>query len=446
MTILEKVKNIFKNITIEPLIALYIIPSLFAGLAAQNLFLEKACRVNQDYSDAVCDALMHRQTQNYTLELHTVHGLVAGMQGWKKALQALIPCFLMIFAGSWSDRHGKRKPLILIPICGELLSSIGLVLNVYFDNLPMEIAGLTEALTKGITGGGSVLIMGSFSYIADITSEDERTMRIAIANACFTIGMLIGKAGSGILLRSTGFYGVFLISSIIRVTALVYGIIFVRESPLKVNREVIKKNNFFADFFHLQCVVDTFKVSFKRGRRLQVAVLLLITIVITGPMYGELTVIYLFTRLKFLWNAVNFSIFATYQAATSMIGTLFAIGILSHYFKIHDCIVGIVGSISEIGASIIYTFAMTVRDFYFAPLADIFSSASAIAMRSITSKVVTNEERGQLNSLFGVVETLVPSIYAPVYAKIYQTTISTLPGAFFLVGGGLRLFAILIFM
>jgi PCFT/HCP family folate transporter-like MFS transporter 1/3 len=157
-------------------------------------------------------------------------------------------------------------------------------------------------------------------------------------------------------------------------------------------------------------------------------------------------VIYLFTRLKFLWNEVDFSIFATYQAVTSMIGTLLAVGVLSYYLKIHDCLVGIVGSISEISASFIYTFAKTVRNFYFAPLADIFSNASAISMRSMTSKVVENEERGQLNSLFGVVEALTPSLYAPVYAKIYKATIHTLPGAFFLVGGGLRIFAVVIFM
>lgn len=41
---------------------------------------------------------------------------------------------------------------MLIPIFGELVSSAGLALNVYFKDLPMEAAGITEALFEGITG------------------------------------------------------------------------------------------------------------------------------------------------------------------------------------------------------------------------------------------------------------------------------------------------------
>lgn len=39
---------------------------------------------------------------------------------------------------------------MLIPVLGELLSSAGLILNVYFKDLPMEYAGLTEALFEGL--------------------------------------------------------------------------------------------------------------------------------------------------------------------------------------------------------------------------------------------------------------------------------------------------------
>lgn len=43
-------------------------------------------------------------------------------------------------------------------------------------------------------------------------------------------------------------------------------------------------------------------------------------------------------------------------------------------------------------------------------------------------------------------EALAPSIYAPLYSQIYKATIDTFPGAFFLVGGGLKVFALLIFL
>lgn len=45
------------------------------------------------------------------------------------------------------------------------------------------------------------MLMGVFSYIADITTEEERTLRIGIVNLCFSLGVPIGMAFSGVLLK-----------------------------------------------------------------------------------------------------------------------------------------------------------------------------------------------------------------------------------------------------
>lgn len=63
----EKLQKVFNNITVEPILAAYIMPSVLSGLATQNLNLEKACRVNMNYGEVVCDALTRRDTANYTL-------------------------------------------------------------------------------------------------------------------------------------------------------------------------------------------------------------------------------------------------------------------------------------------------------------------------------------------------------------------------------------------
>jgi PCFT/HCP family folate transporter-like MFS transporter 1/3 len=86
-----------------------ILPSCLLGLATQNLNLEKACRVNLNYGDEICDLITKRQAQNYTAEEKAVQQLVAGMQGWKTILQSFLPCLLILFWGSWSDRHQRRK-------------------------------------------------------------------------------------------------------------------------------------------------------------------------------------------------------------------------------------------------------------------------------------------------------------------------------------------------
>jgi hypothetical protein len=101
MSFREKCTHTRKNVTIEPMLSFYIMPSVLASLATQNLNLEKACRVNLAYGDVVCDALSARNTANYTEEEKQVQQLVAGMQGWKTVLQSLMPCLLILF---WYER------------------------------------------------------------------------------------------------------------------------------------------------------------------------------------------------------------------------------------------------------------------------------------------------------------------------------------------------------
>ncbi|KAG5673159.1 hypothetical protein PVAND_003227 [Polypedilum vanderplanki] len=452
MNFREKCKHVRKNITIEPMLAFYIMPSVLAGLATQNLNLEKACRVNLAYGDTVCDALAARETANYTEEEKAVQQLVASMQGWKTVLQSLMPCLLILFWGSWSDRHGRRKPCMLIPVIGELAAALGLILNTYFKSWPMEVAGITEALFPGLAGGWFTMLMGVFSYIADITTEEERTLRIGIVNLCFSLGVPIGMAFSGILLKLIGFYGIFSISATFYILAIIYGVFFVQEPPIKISEKdklKAQERSLLADFFDKEHVVETFKVAFKKGenqRRLRVSMLLIVVMVVIGPMHGEMSVIYLFTRYKFNFSEVEFSIFSTYAMLTSLVGTLFSVGVFSHLLKIDDAIIGVLSSMSKIISSFVYTFASTTWQLYLGPIAEILNGTSFIAMRSIASKLVNSDELGKVNSLFGVGEALMPLVYAPMYTQVYRATIDFLPGAFFLLGGILTFPAVIIFL
>lgn len=59
----------------------------------------------------------------------------------------------------------------------------------------------------------------------------------------------------------------------------------------------------------------------------------------------------------------------------------------------HDSLVGIIGSVSKIAASLVYAFASTPWEFYFGPVLEFFHYASFICMRSIASKLVEQDER-----------------------------------------------------
>ncbi|XP_014291950.1 probable peptidoglycan muropeptide transporter SLC46, partial [Halyomorpha halys] len=126
--------------------------------------------------------------------------------------------------------------------------------------------------------------------------------------------------------------------------------------------------------------------------------------------------------------------------------TSLGIGVFSHMMKMDDAMLGLIACSSKIVASLFYAFAKTSTQFYLASLIDMVGGTAVIAMRSIASKLVPSEELGKINSLFGVCEAVVPLIYQPLYSFVYQKTLNTLPGAFFLVGSSLTSPTVFIFL
>lgn len=141
------------------------------------------------------------------------------MVGWKSIVQSSLPCLLLLFWGSWSDRHHRRKPCMIVPIIGECMKIIGLLLCYYFVKWPMEYVGIVESLCLAITGihhkvalidfksfciiigGWSLMIMAVYSYISEVSSVEQRTLRVGILNLCIALSVPLGMAFSGILLE-----------------------------------------------------------------------------------------------------------------------------------------------------------------------------------------------------------------------------------------------------
>lgn len=174
MGICSKTMYVFRNITVEPILALFQVSSVLSSLTTQNLNLQKACLVNLKLDNETCYALESKNKTLYSNAEVQVQKLVSDMLIWQTVIQSSFPCILVIFIGSWSDRNGKRKPCILVPIIGEIIRNAGLLLCVfYFNELSMEVAGLVEAIPSSLAGGLTVIYLATFSYIGDISSVSE---------------------------------------------------------------------------------------------------------------------------------------------------------------------------------------------------------------------------------------------------------------------------------
>ncbi|XP_052751300.1 proton-coupled folate transporter-like [Galleria mellonella] len=445
-TFVEKLCYIKSNITVEPIFAGLVIPSMLARLAVQNLNLDKACRVKLQYGDAICDALIEKKG-NHTIEEVEVQKVISAVESWKSVVQTALPCLLVIFMGAWSDRTGNRKLCILMPIFGELFANISnLISTILFSQISVEVTMFLEAIFPAITGGWVMIFLGIFSYITDITTEESRTFRVGVANLCLTAGIPIGSSLSGILLKWLGYYGIFTISCSIYITTILYGIFYLKSNTKpRTNSNEESKPLTLTDLITL--VKDTAMVAFKKrhgNTRIKIILTLFVVAIIYGPDQGEKIVTYMFLRYRLKWDALRYSIYSTYSIIIHSLSALFSISLFSKRLGFHDSMLCLISITSRSIGSTYMAFVYTDFQMFMVPIVGILNATTFTSLRSMISKLVPSEEAGKMNSLFSLVETLAALMFNPIYSILYLKTISIFSGSVFIFSGILTLPAIIV--
>lgn len=102
---------------------LYMIAYMLTSVIEQAFYVYKACRVNHQYTDQIC----------HELELHDdikkeVQITVSNFHQWNNIAGHIFPMFLALFLGSWSDRRGRKLPMLL-GLSGKFFWSAMVVVN-----------------------------------------------------------------------------------------------------------------------------------------------------------------------------------------------------------------------------------------------------------------------------------------------------------------------------
>jgi len=97
------------------------------SIIVTNLYLDKVCRVDLNLTESICSDL-----NNHEAEGNKVQAQVTKLELYKTLITAF-PCILVsTLLATWSDRTGRRKPLIILPMLGDLVALLIYLLNVYF--------------------------------------------------------------------------------------------------------------------------------------------------------------------------------------------------------------------------------------------------------------------------------------------------------------------------
>lgn len=286
-TLCERFKYLREVITVEPVMGSFVMGTAITVPALMNLEFEKACRVNKGYNDTVCDAILSGHHENYTAQNNEVQMLIADMHSFLQPVQSIVPLVLILFLGSYSDRHKRRIPFLMLPIVAELVSVACLILCVVFmKTWPLEAQGVAQIVIPSFFGK-SMLIMAVYAYIADVSTLEMRTFRIAVVNIVSNICTPTAQLFSGILFAKTGYIGILVISASLYLIGLIHGLFWLKEPKQPV--DVVKKS-FFLDLFSYQNVVEPFKLlvtTSPQNNRVIIILVMIAIFSITGICQGE---------------------------------------------------------------------------------------------------------------------------------------------------------------
>ena len=173
----------------------------FKAFSFQNLLIEKVCLTNLQLDEQICANL-----KNHTKEEVEVQKLAASLGMYLSIMSALPAVIVSLFLGPWSDVNG-RKPLMIFPMIGTILTQVIYIVNTYLSFLRAEYILLTSI--GSLFGGFTGFLIGVYSYIADVSSGRSRTSRIALLDLFVFMGFPVGTFISGPVFKYGGYYTIF---------------------------------------------------------------------------------------------------------------------------------------------------------------------------------------------------------------------------------------------
>jgi len=143
----------FSEITVEPVLFLYMLSTFSLYALFQDLVYSRVCTSTYPESD-LCSKL---QDPEYDLQLETVQRLSSH---WilMSTISLVIPSILIaIYLGSWSDKFGRKWPVVLPPFGGILACLVYIYLS-FNEDAPVGLICLASVLS-GLSGGFVSCIM-----------------------------------------------------------------------------------------------------------------------------------------------------------------------------------------------------------------------------------------------------------------------------------------------
>ncbi|CAL8099102.1 unnamed protein product [Orchesella dallaii] len=212
------------DITVEPVLFLYMLSTFSQYALFQDLVYSKVCWTRFPEDTSICQNL---HNESYKEQLEIVQTLSSH---WilMSTISLVVPSlFISMYLGSWSDRFGRKWPVVFPPLGGVCACLVYIVISVR-DDVPVDWICLASLLS-GLSGGFASCIMSCMTYVASVTTQQTRTVRISRLESMTFFGGTVGPFISGSMLEITGHGYAFFYMMICYAMAFFYALIFVKD-------------------------------------------------------------------------------------------------------------------------------------------------------------------------------------------------------------------------
>ena len=436
--------------TAEPFYGMTAFVFSFNALVLPQLMQHKVCRLT--YNSTVCSHISsHPQIEN---------GVQASTARWMSVLplSALLPAlFMVLMIGPISDVIGKKKTMIFPPFIYFIQSCIFIILTQIKTQYSPGLLLLPYGLS-GLFGDNAGAAALAESYIACITSPENRTIRLAVLESCIFLGFLTGAIASGAIVGTLGFTAGFVATAIVNFINFVYVVFLVpsenslrpelhhcelqRESDNDNAQEHIDRtcphckgraappHHFtIRDVNPWRCLLRVKNAICKKDRRKKIAAILVLFAIALFINMGEVYMGILFIKHSpFNMKAKDIGLFTSMQAVLRGLGVIGTNYLCQRYLHFKDIGLVILGFCVQIIYFVSVGFSVSVLMLYLIQILAIPLVVHQPVFRSMVSKLVDDDQYGAAISAVEAVDVASSLLTSLVSNQIYSGTVKIFSG------------------
>lgn len=312
--------------------------------------------------------------------------------------------------GSLSDRFGRR-PVLLVALCG---SGLDYLLMAFAPSLWLLFIG---RIISGLTGASLTV---ASSYIADVSTDKNRTSNFGMIGGAFGLGFILGPALGGLV----GTYGPnwpFIIAAVLSLSNFLFGLFVLPESlPLEKRKTKI-------DIAQLNPVASVLKALFNSKTKVLIWAFFLTGL--AGQSHPSIWSLY--THYKFQWNSLQIGISLTVVGLAFGLGQGITTRILTP--RIGELKSILFGSVILVTVYTCYALATQPWMLYATTALLLFSSIVMPSLQSMISQETPSREQGELQGTLMAITSLTsiigPLLYTGVFSFFTRENHYIFPGA-----------------